>query len=121
MKIENLKITGRQVYYNYDNKDWVLEINNMMLKAANDDYESNNIAKALIRQVKSTIVMYHNLKAKQLPSKKDILIEAQRKRAATLLKKKKSDYLVYMISLNKTVTSLRTFIKYLFVKLFSIE
>jgi hypothetical protein len=116
MKIENLKIVGRNATYVYDGLKYQMELTHNMMLAANDDHISPNIGKAKIGQVKSTIVMFHRIQSELLPTPEQVRIDAELKRQETALKKKNKSYSALSISLKRTAISLINYLKSIFFK-----
>jgi hypothetical protein len=116
MKIENLKIVGRNATYVYDGLKYQMDLTHNMMLAANDEYVSANIGKNKIGQVKSTIVMFHRIQSELLPTPEQVRIDAELKRQETALKKKNKNYSGLSISLKRTAISLINYFKTLLFK-----
>jgi hypothetical protein len=116
MKIENLKIVGRNATYVYDGLKYKMELTHNMMLAANDGPVSANIGKAKIGQVKSTIVMFHRIQSELALTPEQVRIEAELKRKKTALKKKSINYSALSISLKRTAIFLINYLKFIFFK-----
>jgi hypothetical protein len=105
MRIENLKLKGNIATYDYDGRPYKMEITRHMLSISNDNFTSNHINKAKIREIKNTIATYHKIAAIILPTLDEVKLGAEIKRQETLQKKKWNAYyriLNYLI--NKVIS-----------------
>ena len=104
MKIENLKLKGNCVTYDFEGRSYAMEITRHMLNVSNDNYTAPHINKAKIREIKNAITTYHKLEAKLLPTPDEMKLQSEIKRQETLRKKNWNGFYRIMTILKNKVT-----------------